>query len=156
VDWRHERPALKRAVESNGVALPFAKGLREILYGNFDEALEGLARLLEPYAAATWPILTFWPFFRFPERHMFLKPTIVQACAARMGYELQYDSQPNADTYRSLLEFTKFLRKGIAKLEPKDNIDLQTFMYVVGKEGYVRDAIRDRETRAARGDEPFN
>jgi hypothetical protein len=76
---------------------------------------------------------------------MFLKPTIVQTCAQRMGYELHYEPLPNRATYRSLLGFTEFLREGIATLEPKENIDLQTFMYAVGKDGYVQRAIRDRE-----------
>jgi hypothetical protein len=76
---------------------------------------------------------------------MFLKPTIVQTCAERMGYDLHYEPLPNPETYRSLLGFTEFLRDGIAALEPKDNIDLQTFMYVVGKGGYVQHAVSDRE-----------
>ena len=145
VDRRYEKPALSGALKSEGVALPFAIGLRELLYGDFESALERMTALLRPCNAAKWPILTFWPFFRFPERHMFLKPTIVQTCAERMGYELHYEPLPNRETYRSLLGFTEFLRNGIATLEPKDNIDLQTFMYVVGKDGYFRDAISARE-----------
>ena len=71
---------------------------------------------------------------------------MVQNCAERMGYDLHYKSPPSRNAYRSLLDFTEFLRKGIAELEPKDNIDIQTFMYVVSKEGYVREAIAYRGT----------
>jgi hypothetical protein len=97
--FRNEQMALGDALESKGTAKPFAEGLRGLLYGGFEAALEDLAHLLKPYNAAKWPILTFWPFFRFPDRHMFLKPTLVQACADRMGYELHYASTPNRDTY---------------------------------------------------------
>jgi hypothetical protein len=145
--FRNEQMALGDALKSKGTAKPFAEGLRGLLYGGFEAALEDLAHLLKPYNAAKWPILTFWPFFRFPDRHMFLKPTLVQACADRMGYELHYASTPNRDTYRSLLDFTRFVREGIAALEPEDNIDVQSFMYVVATGGYVRDMIAEREAR---------
>jgi hypothetical protein len=148
---RFEHVALDDALKSESVAAQFANELHELLYGDFEHALERMAVLLRPHNAAKWPILTFWPFFRFPARHMFLKPTIVRTCAERMGYELHYEPLPNRETYRSLLGFTEFLRDGIATLAPKDNIDLQTFMYVVGKEGYVRHAVSDRERWAAGG-----
>lgn len=135
------------ALKVKGLAKPFAELLRELLYGDFDQSLEDLAHLLRPHDAAKWPILSFWPFFRFPDLHMFLKPMMVQRCAERMGYDLHYESLPNRDTYHSLLGFAEFVREGIADLEPKDNIDIQSFIYAIDKEGYVRDAIRDRERR---------
>jgi hypothetical protein len=104
-----------------------------------------LARLLRK--VAKWTVLTYWPFFRFPKRRMFMQPVAARRCAARMGYELHYDSTPNRETYASLLGFSDFVRKRIAALEPKDNIDMQSFIYVIGKEGYLRDAVEDRESR---------
>jgi hypothetical protein len=148
--FRSEQIALHDALRTKAVAQPFAEGLRELLYGEFEFALEALAALLRPHNAAKWPILTFWPFFRFPNRHMFLKPTIVRICAGRLGYELHYERLPNRTTYQSLLGFTEFLRAGIAELKPRDNIDLQTFMYAVAKEGYVQQAITDWEDRLNR------
>jgi hypothetical protein len=141
----NEQMGLKDALGHRGVAQPFAEGLRELIYGDIGAALEHLSHLLKPHGAAKWPILTFWPFFRFPDRHMFLKPTYTQGCAERMGFDLDYETLPNGRTYRSLLKFTEFLRNGIAGLQPKDNIDLQSFMYAVGKEGYIRKAMKERE-----------
>jgi hypothetical protein len=43
-----------------------------------------------------------------------------------------------------------YIRNGIRSLEPRDNIDVQTFMYVVGKEGYVAEAAADRKKYEAR------
>jgi hypothetical protein len=144
--WQ-EQHALNAALATGTVAAPFARGLHRLLYEDFDPALEELASLLKPYNAAKWTVLTYWPFFRFPERHMFMQPVVARKCAARMGYELHYESTPNRETYRSLLGLSAFVREGIAALEPKDNIDMQSFIYVIGKEGYVRQAVEDREGR---------
>jgi len=119
-DQRRGRAAL--ATET--VAAPFARGLHRLLYEDFDPALEDLASLLKPYDAGKWTVLSYWPFFRFPERRMFMQPVIARRCAARMGYELHYDSTPNRATYRSLLGLSDFVRERIASLEPKDNIDM--------------------------------
>ncbi len=51
---------------------------------------------------------------------------------------------PAVESYRSLLEFTDFVRDGIASLEPADNIDVQSFMYVIGAPGYVRETVARR------------
>jgi hypothetical protein len=142
-----EQIKLADALKVENLRQPFAEHLTELLYGDFDRALQDLNRLLKPDEAAKWPILTYWPFLRFPDRHMFLKPKMTENCATRLGYELDYDSSPNPRTYRSLLDFTDFLRNGIAELEPRDNIDLQTFMYVVSRKGYVNKAIEYRRMR---------
>lgn len=140
----YEQMALGSALK-DGKNLPtFARGLYELLYGEFDVGLQRLVALLKPYNAAKWPILTYWPFFRFPDRHAFLKPEIVKTCAYRLGRELDYDPTPNPQSYRSFMEFVEYLRDGLEVLQPRDNIDLQTFMYVVGTEGYVAAAIENR------------
>ena len=108
-----------------------------------------------PFDCAKWPIVTYYPFFRFPDRHMLLKPEIAQTCAYRLGYDLDYDPRPNIRSYRSLLGLVDEIRDGIASLGPRDNIDIQSLMYVVGTEGYVREAIEARkeyEARIAAGD----
>jgi hypothetical protein len=151
--FANEQMALGDALKTARVHQPFAEGFRELLYGDFGAALRQLVNVLGPYKAAKWPILTFWPFFRFPDRHMFLKPTIVKECARRLGYEFDYQPMPNLETYRSLLQVTDLLRKDIAVLQPKDNIDVQSFMHVVAKEGYVRGALRDHEVRATKREE---
>ena len=72
---------------------------------------------------------------------MFMKPDIVRLCAHRLGFDLLYETPPTLEAYRSLLEFADFVRDGIASLEPEDNIDVQSFMYVVGAPGYVRGTV---------------
>ena len=76
---------------------------------------------------------------------MLLKPEIARLCAHGMGYEFEDDPVPNAPTCRSYLSLVDHIRHAIAALEPRDNIDIQTFRYVIGKEGYVAAAIAYRE-----------
>jgi len=141
----YEQMALGNALKDGKNQPSFVRGLYELLYGEFDLGLQRLVPLLKPYNAAKWPVLTYWPFFRFPDRHAFLKPDIVNVCAYRLGHELDYDPTPNTRSYRSFLGLVEYVRDGIQVLRPRDNIDLQTFMYVVGTEGYVAAAIEDRK-----------
>lgn len=90
-------------------------------------------------------MLTYWPFFPRPGQHTLLEPEIAQLSAHGMGYELVYDPVPNARTCRSYLGLVDHIRYAIAALEPRDNIDIQTFLYVIGNEGYVATAIACRE-----------
>ncbi len=47
----------------------------------------------------TWPIVTLLPFIADPKRYLALKPTNTELMAARMSYDLKYDSAPNWETY---------------------------------------------------------
>jgi hypothetical protein len=141
----YEQMALGNALKDRKNLPVFARGLYELLYGEFDVGLQRLVALLKPYNAAKWPILTYWPFFRFPDRHAFLKPEIAKVCAYRLGRDLDYDPTPNPRSYRSFLDLVAYMHDGIQVLGPRNNIDLQTFMYVTGTEGYVAAAIADRE-----------
>jgi hypothetical protein len=141
----YEQMALGNALKDRKNLPVFARGLYDLIYGEFDVGLQRLVALLKPYNAAKWPILTYWPFFRFPDRHAFLKPEIVKVCAYRLGRELDYDPTPNPRSYRSFTDLVEYLRDGLKVLRPRDNIDLQTFMYVVGTEGYVAAAIEYRK-----------
>ncbi len=125
---------------------PFVNSLHALLYGDdFEPALVQMASLLAPSGAAKWPIVTYLPFLRWPDRHVFLKPEITRQCAFRLGYELEYEPEPNGRTYRSFCGLLDTIREGIASLGPRDNIDMQTFMYAVGKEGFVREALAARK-----------
>lgn len=126
----------------------FAPGLYDLLYGdNFDQSFEAVTKILEKGQAAKWPIITYFPFMANPTKHMLLKPTVTQECALRLGFAFDYNSRPNIETYRSLLGLTDHIRKGIAALEPRDNIDIQSFLYVVGSDGYVAGAESERLKR---------
>jgi|GEM_PF-331037 len=83
---------------------------------------------------STWPIVTLLPFIAQPERHMFLKPTNMQAAADALVFDLRYQSQPNWQTYSALLEMTRTYFDEVKHLGPRDFIDLQSFLWIAGHE----------------------
>lgn len=77
----------------------------------------------------TWPIVTLLPFFADPKRFLTLKPTNTELMAARMSYDLKYDSTPNWETYDATLRMAQQLLVKLAPLGARDMIDVQAFMW---------------------------
>jgi hypothetical protein len=77
----------------------------------------------------TWPIVTLLPFFADPTKFLALKPTNTELMAARMSYDLKYDSAPNWETYDQALRMAQQLLAKLAPLGAKDMIDVQGFMW---------------------------
>ena len=77
----------------------------------------------------TWPIVTLLPFFADPKRFLALKPTNTELMAARMAFDLKYDSTPNWETYDATLRMAQQLLGKLAPLGARDMIDVQAFMW---------------------------
>ena len=75
-------------------------------------------------------------FIAKPRVHIFLKPTVTRAAAAAYGFGFNYQSRPGWDTYRSLLDFAARIRDDIQDLRPRDMIDIQSFIWVLGSAEY--------------------
>lgn len=147
----NEAMAFKSFIQFERNAQSFAPLLVDLLYGqDFESAFNDMSHLLRPAGAAKWTILTYWPFIVFPDRHMFLKPEVAQESARRLGEHFDYESHPTASSYASYLGYIKNLRSHISDLNPRDNIDVQTFMYAVGKSGFVREGVERRKTWLAK------
>ena len=137
-----EKMALRDAVKGSGARL-FAKGLYAMLYGNesqqkrFEDFSEVLTRLPRKQTRVrTWPLQTVFGFIARPKEFIFLKPRVTQKAAEAYGYDFLYESQLNWKTYQSLLGFAKKIQTDIADLKPRDLIDLQSFIWVMGSEEY--------------------
>lgn len=137
-----EKMALRDAVKAKGAKL-FAQGLYEYIYGNkptqerfekFAEILSALPR--KQTRVRTWPLQTVFGFIGNPKEFIFLKPRVTQASAKKYGYDFLYESKPNWKTYQSLLNFVKQIKKDIADLKPRDMIDVQSFIWVMGSDEY--------------------
>ena len=70
----------------------------------------------------TWPIVTLLPFLADPKKFMPLKPTNTELIAARMAFDLKYDSTPNWETYDQTLRMAAQLldAAGAARREGHD------------------------------------
>jgi len=84
----------------------------------------------------TWPLLTVFGFIAQPDRHIFLKPNVTRLAAKEYEFDFRYRSRPSWDTYQSLIEFAEQVRRDTADLEPRDMIDLQSFIWVQGSDEY--------------------
>jgi hypothetical protein len=99
------------------------------------------ATTLAPYAAllkkagcAKWTAATYLPFLWRPDLHMFLKPVVTCDYAKRVGHSFAHVYAPSLDfsTYRALLDLTARAHEELSDLAPQDNIDVQSFIWVVG------------------------
>ena len=138
-----EKMALRDAVKTEAGARAFAEGLYELLHGSgsperrfgrWVEAVAGLPR--RQTRVLTWPMVTVWGFLAQPRTHIFLKPTVTRAAAAKYGFDFPYKSRPNWETYASLLELAELVRRDQRSLGPRDMIDVQSFLWVQGSDEY--------------------
>jgi hypothetical protein len=138
-----EKMALRDAVKSAAGAQAFAEGLYELLHGpgslehRFERWVQVVAGLPRKQTRVlTWPLVTVFGFIAQPQTHIFLKPNVTRAAARAYGFDFRYESTPNWDTYASLLEFARRVRRDVRDLRPRDMIDLQSFIWVQGSDEY--------------------
>ena len=135
--------ALRDALKSSGGARIFAEGLFDYVYGRgglearFGRWVAAVAALPRRQTRVlTWPLVTVFGFIGDPSAHMFLKPNVTRIAAREYGFPFEYASRPNWETYRSLLDFAATIRRDVRDLEPRDMIDIQSFVWVQGSDEY--------------------
>jgi hypothetical protein len=138
-----EKMALRDAIKTYEGAKAFGIGLYDYLYGkgrlqerfeNFTKTLESLPR--KQTRVLTWPLHTVFGFIAKPNEHIFLKPRVTLVAAEAYDYPFIYKSRPNWETYKSLIGFAEQVREDTVSLRPKDYIDLQSFIWVMGSDEY--------------------
>ena len=73
--------------------------------------------------------------FAQPDLHFFLKPTVTRS-GAEIGLPLHYQSRPNWGTYGELISIVKRIKIDLRDLRPRDMIDIQSFLGVMGSDEY--------------------
>ena len=75
---------------------------------------------------------------------MFLKPEVAKDFAARVGHRFaqDYQSSLKPEIYESLLDLADKTTSELSSLKPRDRVDVQSFIWVVG------DYRQGRETPA--------
>lgn len=100
-------------------------------------ALLDMKAVLGRHDLAKWTCATYLPFLWRPDRHMFLKPEVTKDFAVRVGDRFADDYQPalGIAVYDSLLRLVGRIRDETTRagLPPRDNIDIQSFVWTVGK-----------------------
>ena len=138
-----EKMALRDAVKTAAGAKAFAQGLYAFLRarGRARAAFERWCATLgalprRQTRVLTWPLVTVFGFIAQPDRHVFLKPNVTRIAAREYDFPFEYRSQPNWDSYASLLTFAGQVRRDQRDLRPRDMIDLQSFIWVIASDEY--------------------
>jgi hypothetical protein len=138
-----EKMALRDAVKTTESARLFAEGLFDFIYGSaslqrrFEDYRDMLSTLpVKQTRVLTWPVLTIFGFIADPSTHIYLKPTVTKIAAIKYKYDFQYSPKPSWEVYQSLLSFAEQIRKDTSKWKPRDMIDIQSFIWVMGSSEY--------------------
>lgn len=107
----------------------------EIALGDVESGLKTMNGLTQAVGRVSWPIATYLPFLWETRSNMFLKPEVTQDFASRVGHDFanRYDAALEPAVYSSLLDLARATEEKIASLGPEDRIDIQSFIWVVGK-----------------------
>jgi len=139
-----EKMALRDAVRSPSGARRFADGLFDWLHGpggeearfeRWVEVVRGLPR--RQTRVATWPVVTVFGAIARPRVHLFVKPLTIRRAAEAYAFDLEYSSKPGWPTYASVLELARTVRGDLEDLRPRDQIDVQSFLWVLGSDEYA-------------------
>lgn len=112
----------------------FIRAAARFTLGEGERALQEMDHALKPHDAAKWTVVTYLPFLWRPEEHMYLKPSVTKDFAARVGHRFasDYETRLSFDVYESLLNLVTKTNAELAELRPRDRIDVQSFIWVVG------------------------
>ena len=106
-----------------------------LLYGpsTLNERFDDFKHCLEELSALKWTTQTYFLFVRFPDKYMFMKPTVTKSAAQAFAFDLNYSSKINWLSYESLLTFSQYIFNELPKLNdsltPRDMIDVQSFVW---------------------------
>lgn len=132
----HETEAARIGqVLSGPTAAEFVRGAARFADGRFSEGLRAMENATRPYGKATWPMVTYLPWLWLPAEHVFLKPQTSRDFATRIGHDFahEYEATLFPDVYRSMVDLAHVTRGALARLAPIDMIDIQGFIWVVGR-----------------------
>lgn len=138
-----EKMALRDGVKSMAGAKLFAESLLDFLHGNgsdperFSRWTRAVGELPRRQTRVlTWPVVTVFGFIGAPERHIFVKPNVMRRAAEAYEYTVEYTSRPGWPTYASMLGLAERVRQDLRDLQPRDMIDIQSFLWVQGSDEY--------------------
>jgi hypothetical protein len=126
----NEKTALRDGLGTAAEKKAFSRALHAVLYGEaeLEARTKDWFEVLTGLEAAKWTVASYFQFMAFPDRYIAFKPVITQDAADVCSFELSYKPELNWITYHCTQNFAGYLRVEIASLEPRDMIDLQSFI----------------------------
>lgn len=153
----NEKMTFRDGLESVAIKRQFSKLLYSHLFAEkpLKTRFIELCEFLEEIKAAKWTIATFFLFTMFPDRHMFIKPTITKNSADICHFDIHYRSDLNWQTYEAVLRFAEFLKTALKDLNPRDMIDVQSFMWCIRPDKTLK-SFGKKKTKQPVGNESAN
>ena len=113
---------------------PFVQAAARFAIEPDQQSLIAMEKAILPHGRASWPLVTYLPYFWAPETQMFLKPEATKDFALRVGHHFAntYESTLSFAVYEALLDLAQWTEREIQELTPRDRIDVQSFIWVVG------------------------
>jgi hypothetical protein len=127
----YRRTRLLDEVRKPMVARLFYPALLDALHGN-GEAVERLGRfaaVLDDLGLRDWAYPTYFMFLSEPDACMFVIRERMDRGLDIAGYPADLTPRPGAESYAAVLAFSGWLMDRLAALEPRDMIDLQSFIW---------------------------
>ena len=123
----------------------FIRAAARFALGEGKTALRAMETLLRPHDNAKWTVVTYLPYLWKPDQHIFLKPEVTKDFASRVGHGLahSYSAELDYGVYEDLLGLADDIRKSVQDLGPRDMIDIQSFIFVVGEYREGRETPED-------------
>ncbi|HXH51949.1 MAG TPA: hypothetical protein VNH53_00770 [Sphingomicrobium sp.] len=133
---QHEQQQM-RSLLSGPEGKEFVRAAAQFALGEAATALPKMNALSRAVGRISWPVATYLPFLWCPESQMFLKPEVTKDYAARVAHDFaqRYEADLTIEVYTSLLDLVVETEKNLTSLKPADRIDVQSFIWVVGKYG---------------------
>ena len=139
-----EKMALRDAARDPKGSVTLAEGLSAWLHGTggererFERWCDVLHELPRRQTrVATWPVVTVFGSIARPKVHLFVKPLTIKRAADAYAFDLRYRPTPGWDTYAGILDLARTVRADLADLRPRDQIDIQSFLWILGSDEYA-------------------
>lgn len=128
--WR-ELNDLAKAIRNPEAQEPLARAAFDLLHGEapISARFAAWCDALDRFDIAKWPIATMPLFLCHRDTHLVIKPSVLKAAAEACGSPLLYDPKPNWSSYDSALSFARRLMNDLSSLNPRDMIDIHSFMW---------------------------
>jgi hypothetical protein len=112
----------------------FIRAAAALANGEGAASLTEIERIFRPHGTPSWPAATYLPFLWRPDTQMFLKPEVTKDFAARVGhpFAMTYGAKLEASVYSGLLNLASAAAAELKDLGPRDMIDIQSFIWIVG------------------------
>ncbi|MFK7977104.1 MAG: hypothetical protein AB8C02_13300 [Halioglobus sp.] len=129
---RFEKPKFRDFIHclNGGEREAFANALEMRLYGRSKKrGFEEMVGMLQPHGLAKWSVVSVVPFYVFPTKEAFVKPTTAKGIIANLEIEdLQYKPLPTWDFYQGYQRLLRDIRETVSSSLSPNNAAVTGFL----------------------------